>query len=94
MNKEKLIKVLNRIQYSIKENYLKRIKGLDQIGFEELTSIRDQFIAESFANYQSKYENEFKDNLNKENVELLTEIRMFVTREIYKLAYDEKWNIL
>ncbi len=33
MNEEKLNKVLNRIQYSIKENYLKRIKDLDQIGF-------------------------------------------------------------
>ncbi|WP_111309760.1 hypothetical protein [Confluentibacter sediminis] len=93
MSKEKLIKVLNRIQYSIKENYLNKVKETDTIGFEELTSIRNQFIQESFANYQNEYENEFIDNLNKDNTELLSKIQVFVTREIYKLAYDEKWNI-
>ncbi|WP_194766305.1 hypothetical protein [Tamlana sp. I1] len=93
MSKEKLIKVLNRIQYSIKENYLNKVKETDTIGFEELTSIRNQFIQESFASYQNEYENEFINNLNKENTELLAKIQVFVTREIYKLAYDEKWNI-
>ena len=93
MTKQKLIRVLNRIQYSIKENYLNKVKEISQIGFEELTSIREEFITESFTNYQSEYEKEFIDNLNEENVELLNKIRAFVTKEIYKLAYDEKWKV-
>lgn len=93
MTKEKLIKVLNRIQYSIKENHLNKVKETDSIGIEELTSIREQFIQESIVHYKNEYENEFIDNLNKDNIELLSKIQVFVSREIYKLAYDKKWNI-
>jgi hypothetical protein len=93
MTKQKLIRVLNRIQYSIKEDYLNKAKELSPIGFEELTTIRYQFIEDSFANYQNEYEKEFIDNLNKENMELLAKIRAFVASEIYKLAYDKKWKI-
>lgn len=94
MTKEKLKKVLNRIKYSIKESYLKKLKQTDTIEFEELTLIRNQFIQESYEYYQNDYENEFIHNLNSDNTVLLSKIRAFVDKEIYKLAYDEKWKLV
>jgi len=90
MTREKLTMVINKF-YTTQIDYIKKLS--ENMTFEELTDTRESFKNDCMRIYYDEFEKEFLENLTKENEMQLISIQNFVNKEIFKLAYNEKWNI-
>jgi hypothetical protein len=86
MEKERLVRVLNRIRYSIKEKYKNKLNKNKENGFEEFCSIWNQFEDECWRNYCNELEKEPWKNISDQE-----KAEQIVRKEILDTRKSEKW---
>lgn len=93
MTIEKLKVVLNKMD-SKQNVYIEKLKEKENINFEELTDIRELFKTDCLEIYISEFEKEFIEKLTEKNKPRLRRIQNYIESEIFRLAYNKKWNII
>ncbi|CAM4410658.1 hypothetical protein [Zobellia nedashkovskayae] len=91
MTKEKLLAVLNKLN-SNQVDCLEKLSEKENMSFEELIEIRDSFKITCLQIYHNGFEKEFLGKLTKKNETQLKKIRSYIEKEIFRLAYDKKWE--
>jgi hypothetical protein len=89
MTREKLLVVLNKFDCT-QVDYIEKLN--EDITFEDLTDIRESFKNDCIKIYYDEFEKEFLENLTESNEIQLKNIQSYVEKEIFRLAYDKKWN--